>query len=113
MMAVGVVLAGTSIKSIFTSGRAYWISFGRLILYPLIAMTVLYFSGLLRHHPELVPILLVSFMSLSAPTASNVAQMAVIYDQRTTEASIYNILSMFFCVITIPLVIWMYQLLFM
>ena len=113
MMAVGVVLAGTSIKSIFTSGRAYWISFGRLILYPLIAMTVLYFCGLFRHHPELVPILLVSFMSLSAPTASNVAQMAVIYDQRTTEASIYNILSMFFCVITIPLVIWMYQLLFM
>ena len=52
-------------------------------------------------------------MSLAAPTASNVAQMAVIYDQRTTEASIYNILSLFFCVLTIPIIIWVYQAIFM
>ena len=109
MMSVGLVLAGTSVKNIFTCTRAYGILLGRLIVFPLIALGILWCSGLLNHHPELTGILLISFMSLAAPTASNVAQMAVIYDQRTTEASIYNILSLFFCVLTIPIIIWVYQ----
>ena len=113
MMSVGLVLAGTSVKNIFTCKRAYGILLGRLIVFPLIALGILWCSGLLNHHPELTGILLISFMSLAAPTASNVAQMAVIYDQRTTEASIYNILSLFFCVLTIPLIIWVYQAIFM
>ena len=113
MMSVGLVLAGTSVKNIFTCNRAYGILLGRLIVFPLIALGILWCSGLLNHHPELTGILLISFMSLAAPTASNVAQMAVIYDQRTTEASIYNILSLFFCVLTIPIIIWVYQAIFM
>ena len=113
MMSVGLVLAGTSVKNIVTCKRAYGILLGRLVVFPLIALGILWCSGLLNHHPELTGILLISFMSLAAPTASNVAQMAVIYDQRTTEASIYNILSLFFCVLTIPIIIWVYQAIFM
>lgn len=112
MMVVGMVLAGTSIKSIFTCKRAYGILFGRLILYPLIALGLLYISGITVRHPALVSVLTVTVMSLSAPTASNVAQLAVVFDQKPTEASIYNILSLFFCIITLPLMIWIYQMIF-
>ena len=112
MMVVGMVLAGTSIKSIFTYKRAYGILFGRLIVYPLVALGLLYISGITVRHPALVSVLTVTVMSLSAPTASNVAQLAVVFDQKPTEASIYNILSLFFCIITLPLMIWIYQAIF-
>ncbi|MBQ3051906.1 MAG: AEC family transporter [Clostridia bacterium] len=112
MMVIGMVLAGTSLKSIFTTPRAYAIALGKLVLYPLIPILLLYVSGLLRHYPDLVPVLMVTAIAFAAPAASNVSQLAVVFDQEPEKASIYNILTLFFCVITIPLFIGLYQLLF-
>lgn len=112
MMVVGMVLAGTSFKSIFTCTRAYGILAGRLIAYPLLALGLLWLSHVPQHHPELVPVLLVTCISLAAPTASNVAQLAVVFDEEPTKASVYNILSLFLCVVTIPLFIGLYQIIF-
>lgn len=112
MMVIGMVLAGTSLKSIFTTPRAYGIALGKLVLFPLIPILLLWASGLLNHRPELVPVLMVTAIAFAAPAASNVSQLAVVFDQEPTKASIYNILTLFFCVITIPLFIGLYQLLF-
>lgn len=113
MIVVGMVLASTSLKSIFTCSRAYAILLGRLILFPLVAMGVLYVSGIPIRYPQLAGVLLVTFMSLSAPPASNISQVAVVFHKNETEASIYNILGLFFCIITIPLIIALYQILFL
>ncbi len=113
MMVVGMVLAGTDVKSVFTCGRAYGVLFGRLIAYPLIALGLLWLSGVPARFPELVPVLLVISISFAAPTAANVAQLAVVFDQEPTKASIYNILSLFLCVLTIPALIALYQLVFL
>ena len=104
--------AGTSLKSIFTTPRAYGIALGKLVLYPLIPILLLRASGILSHRPELVPVLMVTAIAFAAPAASNVSQLAVVFDQEPTKASIYNILTLFFCVVTIPLFIGLYQLLF-
>ena len=112
MMVIGMVLAGTSLKSIFTTPRAYGIALGKLVLYPLIPILLLRASGILSHRPELVPVLMVTAIAFAAPAASNVSQLAVVFDQEPTKASIYNILTLFFCVVTIPLFIGLYQLLF-
>lgn len=112
MMVVGMVLAGTSLKSIFTTPRAYAVSAGKLLLFPLLPILLLWVSGLLRHYPDLVPVLMVTAIAFAAPAAANVSQLAVVFDQEPTKASIYNILTLFFCVITIPLFIGLYQLLF-
>ena len=82
------------------------------MLYPLIPILLLSVSGLLRHYPDLVPVLMVTAIAFAAPAASNVSQLAVVFDQEPEKASIYNILTLFFCVITIPLFIGLYQLLF-
>lgn len=112
MMVVGMVLAGTALKSIFTMPRAYAVAAGKLILFPLLPILLLWVSGLLRHSPDLVPVLMVTAIAFAAPAASNVSQLAVVFDQEPEKASIYNILTLFFCVVTIPLFIGLYQLLF-
>lgn len=112
MMVVGMVLAGTQLSSIFTTPRAYGIALGKLVLFPLVPILLLWASGLLRHWPDLIPVLMVTAIAFAAPSAANVSQLAVVFDQEPTKASIYNILTLFFCVLTIPLFIGLYQLLF-
>ena len=112
MMVVGMVLAGTDLRSVFTNVRAYGVLFGRLVVYPLLMLGLLWVSGLAVRFPALVPVLLVTAVSLAAPTASNVAQLAVVFDEEPTYASVLNILSLFACVLTIPAFIALYQLAF-
>ena len=112
MMVIGMVLAGTELKSVFTCKRAYGILAGRLILYPLLAIGLLFVSGTVTRWPALAPVLMVTCIAFAAPTASNVAQLAVVFGQKPKEASIYNILSLFACIITIPAIIAIYQLVF-
>ena len=113
MMVVGMVLAGTELKSVFTCARAYGVLLGRLVICPLLGLGLLWVSGVPTRFPELVPILMVTAISLAAPSASNVAQLAVVFDQKPTYASIVNILSLFACVLTIPAFIALYQLVFL
>lgn len=112
MMVVGMVLAGTTLRDIFTDKRAYGVLAGKLILFPLVPILLLWVSHIPQNHPALVPVLLVTAICFAAPSASNVAQLAVVFDQEPKRASVINILTLFACVVTIPLFIALYQVLF-
>ena len=112
MMVIGMVLAGTSLGRIFTSLRAWAVVAGRLIVYPLIALFCLWLSRVPALHPELVPVLMVAAITFGAPAASNVSALSVVFDEEPDHASIINILSLFCCVVTLPLYIALYQALF-
>ena len=113
MLVIGMVIATTDLKRVFTYKRSYPILIGRLLLFPLAAMLILFVSGFLRFHPQFIPIILVAFMALAAPPASTVSQMAVLFNEQPVEASIYNVMGVFLCTVTIPLIIAVYQFLFM
>ena len=112
MMVVGMVITEKNLKSVFTYKKAWGILFGRLILFPLIAVALLFASGFLRIHPELVPMIMVGMMALSAPPSSTVSQIAVVYDVHPVESSIYNVLGTFLCIATMPAMIMLFQALF-
>ena len=112
MMVVGMVITEKNLKSVFTYKKAWGILFGRLILFPMIAMGILFASGFLRFHPEFTPVIMVSMMGLSAPPASTVSQIAVVYDVHPVEASIYNVLGTFLCIATMPAIIMLFQMIF-
>ena len=113
MLMVGMVIAGKDIGTLVKRPRAYGVQFGRLVVFPMLAIILLYFSGAVRRFPELAPILLVTVMSLSAPPASTVSQLAVLYDVEPLDASSMNVLGMVFCIVTMPLCIFFYQWLFL
>ena len=112
MIVVGMVIGDADLKEIFTLKKAYLILFGRLMILPASTMLLLYFSGILKEYPQYIPVLQVIFMGLSAPPASTVSQLAVIYDENPVEASIYNTVGMFLCIATIPLMNLLYEVLF-
>ena len=112
MLVIGMTMAGADYKEMLSYKKAWLVIFLRLIGFPLMAIAVLRLSGFLTWHPEYIPILRVSFMAVAAPSAANVAQVAVIYDRHPAKAGFYNILGMLLCVLTMPLIDYVYALVF-
>ena len=112
MMLVGMVIAGTNLKAVFTYKKAYLISFFRLILLPVLTMLLLYLSGLISRYPDLRPIAMVIMIGAAAPSGSTVVQLAVVYGKDEVKAGIYNVMTTVLCVVTIPIVILLFQMLF-
>ena len=108
MLVIGMVIAEMDLKRIFTNRRAYMVCFGRLVLYPLITILVFCFSGILTLHEQASHILLVTLLAASAPCAANVTQSAQIYHKDAVYASSINVITVVFCMITMPIMTAIY-----
>ena len=112
MLVIGVVIAGSDLRGIITNKRAYAISLGRLIVMPVSLLLLILASGILTRHPELTPVFRVCFIALCTPPGATVSQLAVLYDKKAYESSVYSVLSMALCIVTMPLMLMVFQLLF-
>ena len=112
MLVIGIVIAGSDLRGIITNKRAYAISLGRLIVMPVSLLFLFLATGILTRHPELTPVFRVCFIALSTPPGATVSQLAVLYDKKAYESSVYSVLSMALCIVTMPLMLMVFQLLF-
>ena len=112
MLVIGIVIAGSDLRGIVTNKRAYAIALGRLIVMPVSLLLLILASGILTRHPELTPVFRVCFIALSTPPGATVSQLAVLYDKKAYESSVYSVLSMALCIVTMPLMLMAFQLLF-
>ena len=113
MFTIGMILGSADLKRVFTNGRAWLITFGRLIVYPAAAIVVLCVCGVFALHPQAREIVTVVALSAGAPAAVMVTQFAQMYrtEQDAQYASAINIMSTVLCLVTMPLIAWFYQLL--
>ena len=112
MLVIGIVIAGSDLRGIITNKRAYAIALGRLIVMPVSLLFLFLATGILTRHPELTPVFRVCFIALSTPPGATVSQLAVLYDKKAYESSVYSVLSMALCILTMPLMLMVFQLLF-
>lgn len=112
MLMIGIVVSRSDLKKVFSNGRAYAISLGRLVAMPASLLLLFLATGVLGRHPLWIPIFQVCFIALSTPPASTVAQLAVLYDKKAYETSVYSVLSMVLCVVTMPVMLAVFQMLF-
>lgn len=112
MMLVGVVIAGSNLREILANKRAYLISAGRLLFIPILTILCLYMTGFLSRHPEYTSVLMAVMIAASAPAASAVIQLSVLTGHDGGKAGAYNVMSTLLCVITMPFVIFLYQMAF-
>lgn len=110
MIIIGMLIGEMNLKEVFLEKRTYLICFGRLILYPMIVVLVFSFSGLINLNPDAKSILAVVLLAASAPAAATITQFAQVYDKGAKDASIINVMSVIFCIVTMPLVIMFYEL---
>ena len=111
MFVIGMLIGQMNIKDIFIKKRAYLISIMRLIVYPLIIILIFKFSGLTAISSDANQIFLITILATSAPAAATITQFAQLYDNDPKYASSMNVMSVIFSIITMPLLVMLYQLL--
>ena len=110
MFVVGMILSTADLSEVFMNKRAYMVCFFRLLVFPIITMFLFIITGLTRITPNAFSILMITMLAASAPSASTVAQFASLYHKEAQLASVINVMSIMLCIITIPLVNFLYVL---
>ena len=104
MIVTGMLIAEMSLKSIFTNGRIYFITFLRLVAVPGIALLLLKVSGLVNGSPDGKKIL-----AVITPSASTVTQMCQVYGNDSKYASAVNVMTTLLAIVTMPLMVLLFQ----
>ena len=55
---------------------------------------------------------MVTLLGVASPSAATIVQMVVINGKDAMKASIYNVMTTILCVVSIPLMVFMFQMLF-
>ena len=79
---------------------------------PVSLLLLFWGTGIFNNHPALIPVFQVCFIALCTPTASTISQLAVLYNNKAYETSVYSLISMALCVVTMPLMLVVFQKLF-
>lgn len=111
MFVIGMVIGNMDLKWVFSRKRPYFVCLIRLIVFPAAAAVIFAMIARMGIHKEAKDILLVVFLATSAPAAAMVTQLAQIYNRDSKYASVINVMSIMFCIVTMPLMVMLYEML--
>ena len=109
MILTGMLLGSMKFIEILKKKRAYMITAIRLVLFPLIMISLIALCGVTRIHPDAADIFLVTSLTCSSAVATTITQFAQLYNKEPEYSSVISIMSVLFCIITIPLMVGYYQ----
>ncbi len=108
MILVGIILGGIDLRRALLNKRVYLVAFLKLIAVPALILLLMRLCRL----PELVvngdKIVYILFLAVIAPTGVLVTQIAQLYHQDAEYASAINVVTTLFCIVTMPLMTWIY-----
>ena len=107
---ISMIVAGMDVKDCLKNKRLYIITFLKMIVFPLFAVSLLKFTNLSSMVKNGDMILLINLLASIAPTAASVTQLAQIYDADSEYASAYYFITTLLCILTMPVFVWFYQL---
>ena len=113
MLVIGMIIGKVKLGQVFRKKRPYLICFLRLIVVPILAAAVFAWVGRTGIHKDAEYILMVSLIATSAPAAAMITQLSQIYHKDEQYASVINVMSVLFCIITMPAVVMLYEFLYM
>lgn len=111
MLVVGMIIGNVDLGWVFRQKRPYFICFMRLVFFPVITIAVFVFSGAVHLHQDAEYILMVVLLATSAPAAVMVTQLSQIHGKDARYASVINVMSVLFCIVTMPLMVLLYEVL--
>ena len=112
MLMIGMLMGGVDLKALFTRRPLYLVTALRLIGYPMLLLVLIAVSRVTVRVPYSREVLLVLLMCEASPAATLVTQMAdaVVSPDEARRAGSINMITTLLCVITIPLMVFLYQL---
>jgi len=109
MIMIGMIMADADLKSAFLSKRNWLVCVGRLIIYPSLMILALFVTRITHVIPFAKDVLMILFLAISAPVAATVTQMADLFDNDAQRAGAINVMSVILSIITLPLMLELYQ----
>lgn len=110
MFMLGIILAGTDLKSMITKKRLWFITFLKMIAVPAIVILIMKFSGIASRSASGETIIFISLLATMTPAATTVTQMAQLYDNDVSYATAINALTTIVCLGSMPLLTMLYYL---
>ena len=104
-----MLIGGMDMKKVLSFRGIWKMSALRLIVVPLVLALLLKYSGLAHMAANGTTILLVSLLAAATPSAATVMQMSQIFDRDAEYASAIYVVTTLLCIVTMPVVIWAYQ----
>ena len=105
-----IQMASVNFRKALSNRRLYMAVFLRLIFLPGMILPVLKFSGLAALREQGQILLLITLLASCSPCASTIAQLAQIYHKEEEYASLINTVTTLCCIVTMPLMVFLYQL---
>lgn len=109
MLVTGMLIGSMDVKKILSYKRLLLIVPLRLLVLPLLVLLGFKFSGAGKLCANGDTILMISLLATMTPSASTIMQMAQIYDKDADYASVINVATTILCIITMPILIALYQ----
>ena len=110
MIVTGMLIGSVGFRRILAYKKLPLIVVLRLVVFPLATLLLFRISGLAAWVKDGSTILLISFLAAAAPCASTVTQMSHLYGHNGEYASLINVVSTLLCVITMPFMVYLFQL---
>ena len=110
MIIAGMLLGDMSWEKIKSYKRVPLVAFLRLLVMPLVVLLFLKYSGIASFSPQGETILLITLLATATPSATTCVSMASLFDNEPEYASVINVVTATLCTVTMPLIVWLYQL---
>ena len=109
MLIIGMLMAGIDMQRLRSYRQIWKPVLLRLIVLPVILVCVAKYSGLVALAPHGETLIIISLLSAVAPSASIVTQFSQMFGRDALYASLINTVTMLLCIITMPLMITLFQ----
>ena len=109
MMVAGMLMGNVDFKKVLRLPSVWKVTVLRLLVFPLVILLVMKYSGLASLVANGETILLVSLLSSVTPSAAIVTQLAQVYSDEGEAAGLINVITTLLCIVTIPVMIGVYQ----
>lgn len=109
MLIIGMPMAGIDMQRLRSYRQIWKPVLLRLIVLPVILVCVAKYSGLAALAPHGETLIIISLLSVIAPSANIVPQFSQMFGRDALYASLINTVTMLLCIITMPLMITLFQ----
>ena len=109
MLIIGMLMAGIDMQRLRSYRQIWKPVLLRLIVLPVILVCVAKYSGLAALAPHGETLIIISLLSVIAPSANIVPQFSQMFGRDALYSSLINTVTMLLCIITMPLMITLFQ----
>lgn len=108
MFVIGMLIGSQKLRTLFNEKRVYVVCFLRLFVIPVITVVAFWGVQKIVTLSDINSVLMIVLWAACAPVGATVTQLCQLFGEDSEYASKINLVSLLFCVVTMPLITYFY-----